>query len=54
MIRSRIYLRHAEDGEAVLAGHARAFGTASPANTLIGGVDLIGPYLVEIEAEAEV
>jgi hypothetical protein len=32
--------------------HARYFGEIRPANTLIGGLDLIGPYDVEIEAEA--
>ncbi|WP_374433445.1 aldo/keto reductase [Tabrizicola sp.] len=53
VIRTRIYLRHASDWESVSAAHARAFGSARPANTLIGGVDLIGPYLVEVEVEAE-
>ncbi|PJF08500.1 aldo/keto reductase [Pseudorhodobacter sp. MZDSW-24AT] len=54
VVRTRIYLRHAQDWEAVSAAHARAFGTARPANTLIGGVDLIGEYLLEVEAEAEI
>lgn len=52
VIRTRIYLRHASDWEAVSAVHARVFGDVRPANTLIGGVDLIGPYDVEIEADA--
>ena len=50
--RTRFYLRRAEDWEAVSAIHARYFGQVRPANTLFGGVDLIGPYDVEIEAEA--
>ncbi|NEX46674.1 aldo/keto reductase [Pseudotabrizicola algicola] len=54
VVRTRIYLRHVRDWEAVSAAHARAFGAARPANTLIGGVDLVGEYLVEVEAEAEV
>ncbi len=54
VVRTRIYLRYPEDWEAVSAAHARAFGTARPANTLVGGIDLIGDYLVEVEAEAEV
>ena len=53
VVRTRIYLRHAKDWEPVSAAHARAFGSARPANTLIGGVDLIGDYLIEVEAEAE-
>jgi aryl-alcohol dehydrogenase-like predicted oxidoreductase/enamine deaminase RidA (YjgF/YER057c/UK114 family) len=53
VVRTRLYLRRAADWEGVSRAHARAFGTVRPANTLIGGVDLIGPYLVEAEAEAE-
>ncbi|MFN4128529.1 MAG: aldo/keto reductase [Paracoccaceae bacterium] len=54
VVRTRIYLRCADDWEAVSAAHARAFGAARPANTLVGGIDLIGDYLVEVEAEAEI
>ena len=53
MVRTRIYLRKASDWEAVSAVHARYFGQTRPANTLIAGIDLIGAYDVEIEAEAE-
>lgn len=53
VVRTRIYLRDVADWEAVSAVHARVFGTIRPANTLIGGIGLIGPYLVEIEADAE-
>ena len=52
IIRTRIYLRNASDWEAVSAAHARVFAEIRPANTLFGGVDLIGPYDVEIEADA--
>ena len=52
VIRTRIYLRHASDWEGVSAVHARFFADVRPANTLVGGVDLIGPYDVEIEADA--
>ena len=52
VIRTRIYLRNSSDWEVVSAVHARVFADVLPANTLFGGVDLIGPYEVEIEADA--
>lgn len=52
VVRTRVYLRNAADVGAVSAEHGRVFGTIKPANTLFGGADLIGDYLVEIEAEA--
>ena len=54
VVRTRIYLRSSDDWEVASRAHARVFGDVRPANTLIGGVDLVGPYLIEIEAEAEV
>ena len=54
VVRTRIYLRHTADWEVVSVAHARAFGAARPANTLIGGIDLIGPYAIEVEAEVEI
>lgn len=54
IVRTRIYLRRSQDWEGVSRAHARAFGLVRPANTLVGGLDLIGPYLVEVEAEAEI
>lgn len=54
VIRTRIYLRHEGDWEAVSSIHALYFKDVRPANTLIGGIALIGPYDVEIEVEAEV
>lgn len=54
VVRTRIYLRNEADWEAVSAVHARYFADVRPANTLIAGITLIGPYDVEIEAEADV
>ncbi len=54
VLRTRIYLRDAAHWPGVAEVHGRYFGAVRPANTLIGGVQLIGPYDVEIEAEAEV
>ena len=53
VVRTRIFLRNSGEWEAVSAVHARYFDRVLPANTLIGGVDLVGNYDVEIEAEAE-
>jgi aryl-alcohol dehydrogenase-like predicted oxidoreductase/enamine deaminase RidA (YjgF/YER057c/UK114 family) len=53
IIRTRIYLRDAEQWEAVSRVHGRYFATALPANTLIEVSNLVGDYDVEIEAEAE-
>jgi enamine deaminase RidA (YjgF/YER057c/UK114 family) len=52
VVRTRIYLTHAEDVDAVGRAHLEAFGVARPAMTaLVAG--LIDPrWLVEIEAEA--
>ena len=52
LARTRIFLRNTNDWESVSRVHARYFGDLRPANTLVGGLDLVGPYLVEIEAEA--
>ncbi|MCE0503969.1 aldo/keto reductase [Roseivivax sp. GX 12232] len=53
VLRTRIYLTREADWPGVSAAHARAFGAVRPANTLIVADELIGDYLVEIEAEAE-
>jgi len=53
VVRTRIYLTKEEDWEAVSQVHARYFADVCPANTLIAGITLIGPYDVEIEVEAE-
>jgi enamine deaminase RidA (YjgF/YER057c/UK114 family) len=54
VVRTRIYLRDAGQWEPVSRVHGRYFGKIRPANTLIEVSRLIGDYLVEIEAEAEV
>lgn len=52
VVRTRIYLSDADLWEPVSAVHARYFGAVLPANTLVAVSGLIGPYAVEIEAEA--
>jgi aryl-alcohol dehydrogenase-like predicted oxidoreductase/enamine deaminase RidA (YjgF/YER057c/UK114 family) len=54
VLRTRIYLANEADWEAVSRVHARYFADVRPANTLIMAGGLIGDYLVEIEAEAEI
>jgi aryl-alcohol dehydrogenase-like predicted oxidoreductase/enamine deaminase RidA (YjgF/YER057c/UK114 family) len=54
IVRTRIYMPRLDGWEAVCRAHAQVFARVLPANTLIGIGGLIGPYLVEIEAEAEV
>jgi aryl-alcohol dehydrogenase-like predicted oxidoreductase/enamine deaminase RidA (YjgF/YER057c/UK114 family) len=52
--RTRVYLADADDWEAVSRAHGRALAGALPANTLLEVSRLVGPYRVEIEAEAVV
>jgi enamine deaminase RidA (YjgF/YER057c/UK114 family) len=52
VVRTRVYLRHEKDCEAVSRAHGRVFSNIMPANTLIVAGGLIGDYEVEIEAEA--
>jgi diketogulonate reductase-like aldo/keto reductase/enamine deaminase RidA (YjgF/YER057c/UK114 family) len=54
VVQTRIWLRDANDWEGVGRAHGRAFAAARPANTLVEVARLVGPYLVEIEAEAVV
>jgi aryl-alcohol dehydrogenase-like predicted oxidoreductase/enamine deaminase RidA (YjgF/YER057c/UK114 family) len=54
VVRTRIYLRKAADWEMVSRAHGRYFGDIRPANTLLEIGDLVGDYLVEMEAEAVV
>lgn len=54
VIRTRIYLQDVSDTEAVSRAHGRVFGQIKPANTLLAVRELVGDYLVEIEAEAVV
>lgn len=52
VVRTRVYVRHVRDWEAVARAHGERFGRIQPANTLIGA-ELVGDeYLVEIEADA--
>ena len=54
VVRTRVYVRHVGDWEAVARAHGERFGHIQPANTLVAA-ELIGDeYLVEIEAEAEI
>lgn len=52
VVRTRVYLRDANQWEPVSRVHGRFFGDVRPANTLIAAADLVGEYDVEIEAEA--
>lgn len=52
VIRTRIYIQDPSHWESVSEVHQRYFGDVMPANTLVSA-SLIGPYLVEIEAEAQ-
>ena len=54
VVRTRIYLRHADQWEPVARVHGRYLGHVRPANTLIEVSNLVGDYEVEIEAEAVV
>jgi len=52
VVRTRVYVRHVHDWEAVARAHGERFGRIQPANTLVGA-DIVGDeYLVEIEADA--
>ncbi|MEP3279431.1 MAG: aldo/keto reductase [Stappiaceae bacterium] len=52
VVRTRIYLTNAADVLAVSKAHGRIFGAIKPVNTLVVVAELIGDYVVEIEAEA--
>jgi enamine deaminase RidA (YjgF/YER057c/UK114 family) len=54
VVRTRVYLKDAEQWEAVSRAHGRVFGLTRPANTMLQIARLIGDYEVEIEAEAVV
>jgi len=54
VVRTRVFVSHLKDWEAVARAHGERFGSIRPANTLVRA-ELIGAeYLVEIEAEAVV
>ena len=53
VVRTRVFVRRANDWEAVARAHGERFAAIQPANTLVVA-ELIGDeYLVEMEAEAE-
>ena len=54
VVRTRVYLRDADQWEPVSRVHGRYFGAIRPANTLLEIARLVGDYEVEIEAEAVV
>jgi enamine deaminase RidA (YjgF/YER057c/UK114 family) len=55
VVRTRIYLAHSGDWQAVSKVHGGYFGQIRPANTMLQVGALIGDgYLVDIEAEAVV
>ena len=52
VVRTRIYLRDSSRWQEAGRVHGRYFGHVRPANTLVEVARLVGPYDVEIEAEA--
>jgi enamine deaminase RidA (YjgF/YER057c/UK114 family) len=52
VVRTRVYVRHVKDWEAVARVHGERFGGIRPANTLVQAALVGDDYLVEIEAEA--
>ncbi len=52
VVRTRVYLANASQWEPVSRAHGRVFGDIRPANTLYAIGELVGDYLVEIDAEA--
>ncbi|MEO1248867.1 MAG: aldo/keto reductase [Pseudomonadota bacterium] len=53
IIRTRIYMCDTSKWEPVANMHRRYFDGIFPVNTLIGISDIVGPYEIEIEAEAK-
>jgi enamine deaminase RidA (YjgF/YER057c/UK114 family) len=52
VVRTRVFIRHLEDSEAVARAHASFFADIRPANTLLRGEPVNPEMLVEIEADA--
>jgi aryl-alcohol dehydrogenase-like predicted oxidoreductase/enamine deaminase RidA (YjgF/YER057c/UK114 family) len=53
IVRTRIFVRHATDWEAVSRAHGARLGHVQPVNTLVEARLIGEEYLVEVEAEAE-
>lgn len=53
IIRTRIYMCDTSKWEPVARMHRRYFDGIFPVNTLIGISDIVGPYEIEVEAEAK-
>lgn len=54
VVRTRVYVRHVNDWEAVARAHGERFAGILPANTLVGAGIVGDEYLVEMEADAEI
>lgn len=54
VVRTRVFVPHIADWEAVARVHGARFAGIMPANTLVGAPLVGDEYLVEIEAEAEI
>jgi enamine deaminase RidA (YjgF/YER057c/UK114 family) len=53
VVRTRMYVTHVEDSQAIAAVHAEFFGAVRPAATLVEVSRLVAPEMrIEIEAEA--
>jgi enamine deaminase RidA (YjgF/YER057c/UK114 family) len=50
--RTRIFVRHVADADAVARAHATVFGDVRPANSLLRGEPIDSAMLVEIEVDA--
>lgn len=53
VVRTRVYLKHVKDWEAVARAHGERFRNIQPANTMVQAALIGDNYLVEMEAEAE-
>ena len=53
VVRTRVFVRHLSDWEAVARAHGERFHEIQPANTLVQAALVGDDYLVEMEAEAE-
>jgi enamine deaminase RidA (YjgF/YER057c/UK114 family) len=52
VVRTRMFVRHIEDWEAVALAHGSVFGAIRPASTLLQAVPITPEMLVEIEVDA--